>query len=158
MIFTKSAFANKVAKSIDFRVVLQPKIHEKAPQFCTCKRYRNFIQIYTEFHKFPLHFGLQNTPPNHLKIDSGSFWRQSGIDLGLQGRIWMDSERLGLDFPLTWARFGLYFWVDRAWLLQTIAGWTICISCCTQHGIVAFTLHFLAAIWCGGVRIAPGII
>ena len=110
-----------------------------------------------EFHEFPLHFGLQNSSQNHLKIDSGRFWRQSGIVLVLQGRIWMDSERLGLDFSLIWDRFCLYFRVDRAWLLQTIARWTICISCCTQHGIVAFTLHFLADIWCGGVRIAPGI-
>ena len=105
MIFTKSAFANEAAKSIDFRVVLQPKIHEKAPQFCTCKRYRNFLPIFMEFHKFPLHFELQNTSPSHLKIDSGSFWRQSGIDLVLQGRIWMDSERLGLDFSLIWRLF-----------------------------------------------------
>ena len=75
-----------------------------------------------ELHRFPLHFGLQNTPPNHLKIDSGSFWRQSGIDLVLQGRICMDSERPGLDFSLIWVRFLLDFWMYRAWLLQTIAG------------------------------------
>ena len=31
MIFTKSAFANEAAKSIVFRVVLHPKIHEKSP-------------------------------------------------------------------------------------------------------------------------------
>ena len=95
---------------------------------------------------------------NHLKIDSGSFWRQSGINLVLQGRIWMDSERLGLECSLIWARFCLYFRMDRAWLLQTITRWTISISCCTHHGIVAFTLHFLADVWCGGVRIAPGIV
>ena len=69
----------------------------------------------------------------------------------------MDSERLGLEFSLIWARFCLYFRMDRAWLLQTITRWTICISCCTHHGIVALTLHFLADIWCGGLRIAPGI-
>ena len=115
MIFTKSAFANKAAKSIDFRVVLQPKIHQRSSWFCTCKRYRNFPAIFMEFHKFPLHFDLQDTPPNHLKIDSGSFWRQSGIDLVLQGRIWMDSERLGLEFSLIWARFWLYFRMNRAW-------------------------------------------
>ena len=106
-----------------------------------------FSSNFNGISQFPLHFGLQNTSQNHLKIDSGRFWRQSGIDLVLQGRIWMDSERLGLDFSLIWARFCLYFRVDRAWLLQTIARWTICISCCTQHGIVAFTLHFLADTW-----------
>ena len=157
MIFVKSALANKAAKSIDFRVVLQPKIHWKSLSFWTCKRYCNFLQIYIRCHKCPCHFGLLNTPANHLKTDSGSFWRRSGIVLVLQGRIWMNSERLGLDFSLIWARFWLYFRVDRAWLLQTIARWTICISCCTQHGIVAFTLHFLTDIWCGGVRIALGI-
>ena len=121
MIFTKSAFANEAAKNIDFRVVLQPKIHEKSPWFCTCKRYRNFLPILIEFHEFPVHFGLQNTPPNHLKIDSGRFWRQSGIDLVLQGRIWMDSERLGLDFLLIWVRFCLYFeWIERGFCKQSL--------------------------------------
>ena len=84
-----------------------------------CKRYRKFLQIFMGIHKFPLHFGLENATQNHLKIDSGSFWRRSGMDLVLQGRIWMDSERLGLDFSWIWARFCLYFRVDQAWLLQT---------------------------------------
>ena len=122
MIFTKSAFFNKGAKSVDFRVVWRAKNHENSPQICICKRDRNYPWICTELHRFPLHFGLQNTPPNHLKIDSGSFWRQSGIDLVLQGRICMDSERPGLDFSLIWVRFLLDFWMYRAWLLQTIAG------------------------------------
>ena len=43
-------------------------------------------------------FVLQNTYQNHLKIDSGSLWRRFGIDLVLQGRIWVDSGWFGLDF------------------------------------------------------------
>ena len=74
-----------------------------------------------EFHEFLLHFKLQNKTPNHLKFDSGRFWRQSGIDLVLQGRIWMDSERLGLDFPLIWARFCFYFeWIERGFCKQSL--------------------------------------
>ena len=74
-----------------------------------------YVQMISQFssnfngiHEFPFHFGLQNTSKNHLKLDSGHFWRQPGIDLVLQGRIWMDSECFGVDFSLIWARF--CFW------------------------------------------------
>ena len=54
-------------------------------------------------------------------MDSGRFWRQSGIDLVLQGRIWMDSERLGLDFSWIWVRFCLIFeWIERGFCKQSL--------------------------------------
>ena len=106
---------------------------------CMRKRLRNFLQIFSDFLIFVPHFGLENTSQNHLKIDSGSLWRRFGIDLVLQGPIWVDWDWLGLDFSSIWARFWLYFWMGQAWFLRTIALWTKCINCCTQPQIFAFT-------------------
>ena len=56
-------------------------------------------------------------PPNHANIDFGSFSRRFGIDLVLQGRIWMDSERLGLDFSLIWC---IFEWIERGFCKQSL--------------------------------------
>ena len=74
---------------------------------------------------------------NHLNIDFGSFSRRFGIDLVLQGRIWMDSDRPGLDFPLILNRLWLYFkWMERSFCKQwldeqyaSIAALNIAICC-----------------------------
>ena len=56
---------------------------------------------------------------NHLNIDFEGISRRVGIDLVLQGRIWMDSDWPGLDFSLILDRFWLYFkWSERTFCKQ----------------------------------------
>ena len=74
---------------------------------------------------------------NHLYIDFGSFSHRFGIDLVLQGRIWMDSDWPGLDFSLILDWFLLYFkWSERTFCKQwldeqyaLIAALNIAICC-----------------------------
>ena len=90
---------------------------------------------------------------NHLNIWLLELSRRFVIDLVLQGRIWMDSDWPGLDFSLIWDRFWLYFQMEWTYLLQTMAGWTICINCCTQHRNLLS--HWLFSMTSGAAGCAP---
>ena len=151
MTFKKSAFANEAAKSIVFRMVLQPKIRKITIIF--------YLQTISQFSFNFYGISWISTPfwaPKYNpKPFKNRFWE-------LLATIWhrFGAARSNLDgFWAPWARFFIdlafiFEWIERGFCKQSLD---------EQYALVA-ALHmalllshgmFLTVIWCGGVRIAP---
>ena len=106
---------------INFRDILGSQNHWKSVKISMQTCYWNAVWIFITIWWFSPHFYFQNALQNHLNIDFGSFSRRFGIDLVLQGRIWMDSDWPGLDFSMILDRFWLYFeWIERSFCKQRL--------------------------------------
>ena len=98
MLFAKLAFSNKAEKVLIFESFWSPQTDESRYKFASKNVFENFFRFLQNFDDFRLILRPQNTLRNHLKIDFGSLRRRFGINLVLQGRLWVDSGWFGLDF------------------------------------------------------------
>ena len=157
MIFAKSAFSNKAEKVLVFQQFWRVKSIENHYKLASKNTINKFVGFLSNFNDF-LSILASQIPP---KITKKSILGGSGVDLAW---IWCCKVEsgwilagLGSIFRGFGWDFRSNFWMGRAWFWRTIVEWTIWINCCTQHQSFAFTGMFLPPIWCGGLRIAPGI-
>ena len=95
MLFAKFAFSNKAEKVLIFESFWSPQTDENHYKFASKNVFENFFGFLQNFDDFRLILRPQNALRNHLKIDFGSLRRRSGINLVLQGQIWVDSGWFG---------------------------------------------------------------
>ena len=98
MFFAKSVFSNKAEKVLIFGPFWSSKTDENQNKLASKNVIENFFGFLQNLDDFGLILRPQNALQNHLKIDFGSLRRRSGINLVLQGQIWVDSGWFGLDF------------------------------------------------------------
>ena len=133
MVFAKLAFLNKLGKSLDFRDILGSPNNWKLVKISMQTCYWNAVWIFIKIWWFSPHFDLQSAPPKSLKYSLLelliSIWHRFGTARSNLDGFWLVWARFFTDFGSILAVFQM----EWTYLLQTMAGWTISINCCTQH-------------------------